>query len=97
MPKKQVWLIAILILASALIGAITSNGFSFVSQAQQRSTNAARTGPHRYEYQFYIAPGPKDLTDQTNKLADEGWELTQVITDERVMTRYIGFYRREKR
>jgi hypothetical protein len=98
MPKKQVWLIALLILMSALMGAVAASGLSFVSQAQaQRTTSAARPGPHRYEYHCYIAPGPQDLTDETNKLADDGWELTQVITDERVVTRYIGFYRREKR
>lgn len=97
MPKKQVWLVATLMLASALLGAAASNGLSFTSQAQQRTAGAARTGPRRYEYHFYIAPGPKELTDQNNKLADDGWELTQVITDERVVTRYIGFYRREKR
>jgi hypothetical protein len=97
MPKKQVWLIAILILASAIIGAAASSGLSFVSQAQaQRTTNAAKPGLRKYEYQFYIAAGPKDLTDQTNKLADDGWELTSVVTDERVVTRYIGFFRRLK-
>jgi hypothetical protein len=97
MPKKQAWLVAILMLASAFIGAAASNGLPFVSQAQQRTAGVARPGPRRYEYHFYIAPGPKDLTDQTNKLADEDWELTQVVTDERLVTRYIGFYRREKR
>jgi hypothetical protein len=98
MPKKQIWLIAILMLASAIAGGITSNGLSFISpvEAQRKTTVAAPPPTRRYEYQFYIAAGPKDLTDQANKLAEDGWEMTQVITDERVVTRYIGYFRRQK-
>jgi hypothetical protein len=99
MPKKQVWLIAILMLASAIAGGITSNSLSLISpvEAQRKTTAAAAPPPtRRYEYQFYIAAGPKDLTEQANKLAEDGWEMTQVITDERVVTRYIGYFRRQK-
>jgi hypothetical protein len=97
MSKKQVWLISILMLASALAGGIASSGFSLVSQVQaQRTANSTKPSARKYEYQTYIAPGPKDLVDQANKLADDGWELTNVITDERVVTRYIGFFKRPK-
>jgi hypothetical protein len=101
MPKKQIWLVAILMLASAIVGGITSNGLSLISQveAQRKTTTKTAAQPppiHRYEYQFYIAAGPKDLTDQANKLAEDGWEMTQVITDERLITRYIGYFRRQK-
>jgi hypothetical protein len=97
MPKKQIWLIAILMLASAIAGAVTSNGLSLISPVEaQRTTNAAKPSPRRYEYQTYIAPGPQDLAAQANKLSDDGWELTSVITDERIVTRYIGFFKRAK-
>jgi hypothetical protein len=97
MPKKQIWLVAILMVASALVGGITSNLLSLITKVEaQRTTSAARSPTRRYEYQFYIAAGPKDLTDQANKLADDGWEMTQVITDERVVTRYIGYFRRQR-
>lgn len=98
MPKKQVWLVIILMLTSAVVGALASSGLSFATQVEaQRNTNTAKATARRYEYQTYIAAGPKDLTDQTNKLADDGWELIEVVTDERVVTRYIGFFKREKR
>jgi hypothetical protein len=97
MQKKQVWLIAILMLASAIIGGVTSNALSFITGVEaQRNTNAAKPAARRYEYQTYIAPSPKELADQANKLADDGWELVDVITDERVVTRYIAFFKRSK-
>lgn len=97
MPKKQIWLIAILMLASIIAGGFTSNGLTLISQVEaQRTTTAAKPPIRRYEYQFYIAAGPKDLTEQANKLAEDGWEMTEVITDERVVTRYIGYFRRQK-
>lgn len=97
MMKKHIWLIVILMMASAAAGTVASSSLSFISRAEsQRKTNAAKPAAHKYEYQFYVGAGPKDLTDQTNKLADDGWELTEVITDERVVTRYIGFFKRPK-
>lgn len=99
MPKKQIWLIAILMLVSVIAGGIISNGLSLISQveAQRTTTNTAAKSPiRRYEYQFYVAPGPKDLTDQANKLAEDGWEMIEVTTDERVVTRHIGYFRRQK-
>jgi hypothetical protein len=98
MPKRQIWLIAILILVLAITGGVISSGLSLVSQVEaQRTTNVPKPIAPRYEYQSYISAGPKDLTDQANKFAADGWELTTVITDERVVTRYIGFFKREKR
>ena len=97
MPKKQVWLITILMLVSAIAGGITSNGLSLITGVEaQRNTNATRLAARRYEYQSYVAAGPKELSDQANKLAGDGWELVEVITDERVVTRYIGFFERPK-
>jgi hypothetical protein len=98
MLKKQLWLIAILMLSSAISEGIASSRLSLISQVKaQRTTTAVKPPTRRYEYQFYIAAGPKDLTDQADKVADDGWELIEVITDEYVVTRYIGFFRREKR
>lgn len=98
MPKKQVWLVIILMLVSAVTGALASSGLSLITRVEaQRKTNAGSSPTHKYEYLTYIAPSPKDLTDQANKLADDGWEFTNVITDERLVTRYIGFFKREKR
>lgn len=97
MPRKQVWLIAILMLASAIMGGITSNGISLITGVEaQRNTNAAKSTVRRYEYQTYVAASPKDLSDQANKLADDGWELISVITDQRLVSRYIGFFKRPK-
>jgi hypothetical protein len=97
MPKKQVWLIAILMLTTATMGGVTSNGLSLLTGVEaQRNTNAAKSVARRYEYQTYIAASPRDLSDQANKLADDGWELVSVITDERVVARYIGFFKRPK-
>lgn len=98
MSKKQVWPVIILILASGFTGALTSSGLSLITRVEaQRTTNTNKPSARKYEYQTYIAPGPKDLVDQANKLADDGWDLTSVITDERVVTRYIGFFKRERR
>jgi flagellar basal body-associated protein FliL len=95
--KGHVLLVIVLVLASAAIGGLVSSGFSSLSQVQaQRTTGASKPTAHRYEYQVYIAAGPKDLTDQANKLSEDGWELTSVITDERVVTRYVGFFKRAK-
>jgi hypothetical protein len=97
MPKKQTWLIALLMLASAIAGGISSSGLSLISMAgAQRNTNAVKPIARRYEYQSYIAAGPQDLADQASKLADDGWELFEVITDQRVVTRYIGFFKRQR-
>jgi hypothetical protein len=97
MPKKQVWLIAALMLASALAGGITSSSLSLVTGVEApRNSSAAKPTARNYEYQAYVAPGPKDLADQANRLADEGWELVDVITDERVVVRYVGFFKRLK-
>jgi hypothetical protein len=97
MPKKQLWLTIILMLASAVTGALASSGLSLMTRVEaQRTANASKPSVRKYEYQTYIAPGPKDLVDQANKLADDGWELVEVITDERVVTRYIGFFKRPK-
>lgn len=95
MPKKQIWLTAVLMLVSAIAGGLTSNGLSQV-EAQRTTNTAAKSPIRRYEYQSYIAPGPKDLTDQANKLAEDGWEMIEVSTDERVVTRHIGYFRRQK-
>lgn len=95
--KGHVLLVIVLVLASAAVGGWISSGFSLLSQVQaQRTTGASKTTQRRFEYQFYIAAGPKDLTDQANKLSEDGWELTSVITDERVVTRYVGFFKRAK-
>jgi hypothetical protein len=97
MPKKHVWLVIILMLASAVAGALASSGFTLITRVEaQRTASAGKAPARKYEYQTYIAPGPQDLVDQANKLADDGWELTNVITDERIVTRYIGFFRRVK-
>ncbi|HWT02894.1 MAG TPA: hypothetical protein VN256_21775 [Pyrinomonadaceae bacterium] len=97
MPKRQVWLIAALILAAAFVGGITSSSISLITGVEaQRNSTAAKPAARKYEYQAYVAPGPKDLSDQANRLADEGWELVDVITDERVVIRYVGFFRRPK-
>jgi hypothetical protein len=97
MPKKQVWLIAALMLAAAFAGGIISSSISLVTGVEaQRNSSAAKTPARKYEYQAYVAPGPKDLADQANKLADEGWELVDVITDERLVIRYVGFFKRPK-
>lgn len=98
MFRKQWWLTAVLLIIAALAGGFASSGISFLAQEAQaqRNTATAKTPVRRWEYQVHIAPGPKDLADQANKLADDGWELTNVVTDERVVTRYIGFFRRPK-
>jgi hypothetical protein len=98
MFRKQWWLTAVLLVIAAVAGGRASNGFSFMAlEAQaQRNTAADKTPVRRWEYQVYVAPGPKDLADKANQLGDEGWELTDVITDERVISRYIGYFKRSK-
>ena len=98
MFKKKWWLTTALIVIVAVVGGLATNGLSFLAQdAQaQRNTPTARTIVRKWEYQVYIAPGPKDLADKANQLGDEGWELTGVITDERVVSRYIGYFKRPK-
>jgi hypothetical protein len=85
-------------LASAIAGGAAASGMSLVTRVEaQRTVSIAKPPTHKYEYRVYIAPSPQYLIEQANQLAEDGWELTNVITDERVVTRYIGFFRREKR
>lgn len=98
MFRKQWWLTAALLVITALVGGMASSGISFLTQEAQAQRNTAtnKTPVRKWEYQVYIAPGPKDLADKANQLGDEGWELTGVITDERIVSRYIGFFKRPK-
>jgi hypothetical protein len=97
MSRKQWWLIAVLVIVAAVLGGMASSGISLLVQAQaQRNSVTSKQPARRWEYQVYIAPSPKDLADQANKLGDEGWEMMDVITDERVVSRYIGYFRRPK-
>jgi hypothetical protein len=98
MFRKQWWLTAALMVIAAIVGGTTSSGISFLAQEvqAQRNTATTKTPVRRWEYQVYVAPGPKDLADKANQLGDEGWELTSIITDERVVSRYIGYFKRPK-
>jgi hypothetical protein len=98
MFKKQWWLTAALVVIGALAGGLALNSVSFLAQETQAQRNATppKTPVRKWEYQVYIAPGPKDLADKANQLGDEGWELSGVITDERVINRYIGYFKRPK-
>lgn len=98
MSRKQWWLTLALVVIATFAGGLTSSGISFLAQEAQAQRKAAtpKTPVHKWEYQVYIAPGPKDLADKANQLGDEGWELTGIITDERVVSRYIGYFKRPK-
>jgi hypothetical protein len=98
MFRKRWWLTAALIVIAALAGGVASSGISFLVQEAQAQRNTAAVKPpvRKWEYQVYVAPGPKDLADKANQLGDEGWELTGIITDERVIIRYIGYFKRSK-
>jgi hypothetical protein len=98
MSRKHWWPTLVLLVIAAFAGGFVSSGISFLTQdAQaQRNTAAAKTPMRRWEYQVYIAPGPKDLADKATQLGDEGWELIGVITDERIVSRYIGYFKRPK-
>ncbi len=98
MFRKQWWLTAALLVIAAVAGGLASNGFSFLAQEAQaqRNTAATKIPVRRWEYQVYVAPGPKDLADKANQLGDEGWELIGVLTDERVVSRHIGYFKRPK-
>jgi hypothetical protein len=98
MFREKWWFTAVLLVIGALFGGVASSGVSFLAQEAQaqRSATQPKTPMRKWEYQVYIAPGPKDLTDKANQLGDEGWELTDVITDERVVSRYIGYFKRPK-
>ena len=96
---RKPWLLtAALLVIAAVAGGLAFNGISFLTrEAQaQRNTAPAKIPVRKWEYQVYVAPGPKDLADKANQLGDEGWELTGVITDERVVSRYIGYFKRPK-
>jgi len=95
MSRKQWWLTLALLAIAAFAGGLASSGISTLAQAQ-RNTATAKTPMRKWEYQVYIAPGPKDLADKANQLGDEGWELIDVITDERIVIRYIGYFKRPK-
>jgi hypothetical protein len=94
MLKKQWWLSLALMIIAAFTGGLAPGGISILAQAQRNT--AAKTPVRRWEYQVYVAPGPKDLADKANLFGEEGWELTSVITDERVVSRYIGYFKRTK-
>lgn len=98
MFRKRWWLTAALMVIAALAGGVASSGLPFLAQEAQAQRNTAtpKTSVHKWEYQVYIAPGPQDLSDKANQLGDEGWELTNVITDERIVSRYIGYFKRPK-
>jgi len=97
MFRKQWWLTGVLMIVAAIGGCVASSHISLLAQVQaQRNSGSAKTSERRWEYQVYIAPGPKDLADHANKLGAEGWEMSDVIMDERIVSRYIGYFKRPK-
>ena len=97
LSRKQWYLTVVLLMAAAFAGSMASSGISLLTHAQaQRAATNVKPAVHRWEYQVFVEASPGDLADRANKLAGDGWELTQVITEERLVHRYIGHFRRPK-